>query len=93
MSGSTAATTPRRGTLFRSAAAAGLLGFAFDPDDGEDQDGPHGSADYGWAQPPRGRIRRKFNDGAHIKLSLDAARTRVRRRHLIIQSRTWLTAS
>jgi hypothetical protein len=66
-----AAAAARSGAFFRSAAIAGFVGLAFDPDDGKDQDRPHAFAWYAiqrWAQPPRRRIRRKFNDGAHIEL-------------------------
>jgi hypothetical protein len=66
-----AATTAWGGAFFRSAATVGSIGLAFDPDDGKDQQGSHvfaGSAIHGYARPPRRRIRRKFNDGAHIQL-------------------------
>jgi hypothetical protein len=67
MSGAPTATAAGGGTFFRSAAAAGLVGVTFDSDDGKDQDG---SRAFAWsairAQPPRSRIRRKFNDGAHV---------------------------
>jgi hypothetical protein len=72
------ATAAGSGTLFRTAAAAGLVGRAFDPDDGQDQDGCHAyawSAIHGRARPPRSRIRRKIDDGTHVKLSLVAALT------------------
>jgi hypothetical protein len=73
MSGAPTATATRGRTFFRTAATAGLVGLAFDPDDGEDQDNPHAfacSAIRGWAQPPRSRIRWKFNDGAHAETLL-----------------------
>jgi hypothetical protein len=95
MSASTA-TAAGSGTFFRSAAAAGFIAFAFDPDDRKDQDGRHAfawSATHGWAQPSRNRIRRKFDDGGHIKLSLVDAPTKLGRRQAIIKNRTWLTAS
>jgi hypothetical protein len=59
-----------------SAPAARPIGFAVDPDNGEDQYGSHAIA---WsaiqARPSRSRIRRKFNDAAHVPFSLVAART------------------
>jgi hypothetical protein len=79
MSGASTPATARGGTLFRSTAAAGFVGLAFDPDDRKDQDGPHAfawGAIHNGAQPPRGRIRWKVNDGAHVKLFLVAAPTR-----------------
>jgi hypothetical protein len=90
------ATATRGRTLFRSAAVAGFIAFAFDPDDGKDQDGPHAFAwrtIHGWARPPRRRIRRKFNDGAHVELSSDCRSDPVRPTTAIIKIRTWLTAS
>jgi hypothetical protein len=39
-----AATTPRSRPLFRTAAAAGFIGLAVDPDDGKNQDGAHAIA-------------------------------------------------
>jgi hypothetical protein len=83
MSGAPTATATGGCTFFRSTPAAGLDGFAFDPDNGKDQYGSQAiawSADHGSAQPPRSRIRREFNDGAHVPFSLVAARTRFRRR-------------
>ena len=71
-----AATAARRGTLFRSATTAGFLRLALDPDDRKNKDGAHAFARCaidGWAQPPRCRIRRKFNNSAHAKFSLVAA--------------------
>ena len=67
MSGAPTATAARGSAFFRSTATAGFVGIAFDPDDRKDQDGGRAFA---WsairAQPPRSRIRRKFNDGAHV---------------------------
>jgi hypothetical protein len=54
--------------LFRPPAVAGLIRLAFDSDHRKDQDNPHAlawSAIHSRAPPPR---RRKFNDGAHVKL-------------------------
>ena len=71
-----ATTAAGRRTLFRSAAPAGFIGFAFDPDNGKDQDRSHvfaRSAIHGWAQPARCRLRRKFNDGAHVNSLVVAA--------------------
>src|SRR6266404_7678093 len=96
MSAAATATTTGCRAFFRSAPTAGAIGFAFDPDNGEDQYGSEAiacSATHGCAQPPRSRIRREFNDGAHVPFSLVAARTRLGRRHAIIKNRTWLTAS
>jgi hypothetical protein len=73
---SSAATAARRGALFRSATTAGFLRLALDPDDRKNKDGAHAFARraiHGWAQPPRCRIRRKFNNSAHAKFSLVAA--------------------
>jgi hypothetical protein len=44
-------------------------------------------------QAPRSRIRREFDDGAHVPFSLVAARTRNCRRHAFIKISTWLTGS
>jgi hypothetical protein len=44
MSGAPTATAAWGRTFFRSAATAGLIGLALDPDDGEDQDDPHAFA-------------------------------------------------
>jgi hypothetical protein len=44
MSGAPTATAAGGRTFFRSAATAGFIGVAFDPDDGEDQDDPHAFA-------------------------------------------------
>jgi hypothetical protein len=66
----------RRGALFRPATTAGFLRLALDPDDRKNKDGAHAFARcaiHGWAQPPRCRIRRKFNNNAHAKFSLVAA--------------------
>jgi hypothetical protein len=71
-----AATAARRGALFRPATIAGFIRFALDPDNGKNKDGAHAFARraiHGWAQPPRCRIRRKFNNSAHAKFSLVAA--------------------
>jgi hypothetical protein len=96
-SGAPPTTATGRRPRFRPAPVAGFFGFAFDADNGKDQDGSEaiaGSAIHGRAQPSRSRIRRKFNDGAHIFRSLwlphghDLAGDM-----LIIQNRTWLTAS
>jgi hypothetical protein len=73
---SSATTAARRRTLFRPATTAGFVGLALDPDDGKNQNSTHAfarSAVHGWAQPPRCRIRRKFNNNAHAKFSLVAA--------------------
>jgi hypothetical protein len=46
--------------------------MAFDPDYGKNQDGRRALArgdTHAPAQPARSRIRRKFNDGAHVNLS------------------------
>src|SRR5258706_12541774 len=90
-------TAPRGRTLFRSAATAGFTERAFDPDNGKNQNGSHafaGSAIHAWARPPRRCIRRKFNDGAHVRVSLIAAPARLCRRQAIInKNRTWLTVS
>src|SRR5262249_25754565 len=79
----TAATAARGGALFRTAAVARLVAVALDADDGEDQDGPHAAvrrADHAWAQPPRGGICRKIDDGPHARslwLSLSETRRHV----------------
>jgi len=77
VSAATAAASGGR-SLFRPAAVAGLVGFAFDADDGKDQDGAcfARTAIDAWGLdakglPPRSRIRRKFNDGAHNKTLSD----------------------
>jgi hypothetical protein len=73
VSAATAAAAGGR-SLFRSTAATGLIALAFDPDDGEDQDGALHSARTAidaWSRPSRSRIRRKFNDGAHNKTLSD----------------------
>jgi hypothetical protein len=44
MSGASTATAARGRAFFRSAAAAGLIGFALDPDNGEDQNDTHALA-------------------------------------------------
>src|ERR1043166_3120922 len=57
-------------TLFRSAAIAGLVGVAVDPDNGKDQGGPHAIARcaiHAVIQAPRSRIRREIDDGAHFR--------------------------
>ena len=71
------ATAAGGGTFFRSAATVGFVRFAFDPYDRKDQEGSHAfewGAIHGRAQPPRRRIRWKFNDGAHLTHLSDAAR-------------------
>jgi hypothetical protein len=85
-----AAAATRRRPLFRSAAA---IGVTLDPDNGKDQDRPHAFAlgsTCAWAQPPRTRICREFNDGAHVTFSsphrLDPAAAG------LIKIRAWLMA-
>jgi len=94
MSGAPTATATGCCTFFRSAPTAGVVGFAVDPDNGKDQ---QGSQPLAWraihARPPRSRIRRKFNDGAHVPFSLVAARTSFGLRHAIIKNSKWLTGS
>jgi hypothetical protein len=93
LSGAPTATATGRCTFFRSAPTAGFVGVAFDPDNGKDQ---YGSKAIAWsaiqAQPPRSRIRREFNDGAHVPFSLVAARHDLAG-DASIKNRTWLTAS
>ena len=94
MSGTPAATATGRSTLFRSAPTAGLVAYAFDPDDGKEQDGAPAfacGATHGWSQPPRSRIRRKLDDGAHMQFSLVAADMKLAG-DVPIKNRTWLTA-
>jgi hypothetical protein len=75
LSGAATATATGGFAFFRSAPIA-LVGRAFDPDNGKDQYGSHAIARSAIdARPPRSRIRRKFNDGAHNAFSLIAART------------------
>jgi hypothetical protein len=91
-----AAPAARGGSFFWSAATAGFIGVAFDADDRKDQDGAHAfarSAIQGRTRPPRNRIRRKFNDGGHSKLSVGAAWDLICLATAIIKIRTWLTAS
>jgi hypothetical protein len=67
-----AAAATRRCSLFRPAATIGFIGMALDPDHGKNQDCGRAVArgdTHGSAQPARSRIRRKFNDGAHVDLS------------------------
>ena len=75
LSGAPTATATGSCSFFRPAPAA-LVGWSFDPDNGKDQYGSHAIA---WsaiqARPPRSRIRRKFNDGAHVPFFLVAAQT------------------
>jgi hypothetical protein len=68
-----AATATIRCALGRTIAAAGLVGLAFDPNDGKDQNGPR--AFERSDMHPRVRLprRRKFNDRPHPQLSLIAA--------------------
>src|SRR5579871_1134490 len=64
------ATTAGGCTLLRPAISVGFLDFALDPDHGKNQDRcltVLRGAIHGWAQPPRSRIRWKFNDGAHAQ--------------------------
>jgi hypothetical protein len=71
-----ATATAWRGALFRSATTAGFLRLALDPNHRKNKDSAHAFARraiHGWAQPPRCRIRRKFNNSAHAKFSLVAA--------------------
>jgi hypothetical protein len=76
-SGAPTATATGRCAFFRSAPAA-LVGCAFDPDNRKDQDRSHAIARSAIrGRPPRGCIRRKFNDGAHVPFSLVALRTMI----------------
>jgi hypothetical protein len=75
LSGAPTATATGGCTFFRSAPIA-LVARALDPDNGKDQYGSHAIARSAiHARPPRSRIRRKFNDGAHVPFFLVAART------------------
>jgi hypothetical protein len=100
VSAATAAAAGGR-SLFGSTAATGFIALAFDPDDREDQDGARRSARtaidaQGLASrslPPRRRIRRKCNDGAHNKTLSDRRTDMIWPAIAIIKNRTWLTAS
>jgi hypothetical protein len=64
-------TTAGSRPLLRPAIAAGFFNLTLDPDYGKDHDRSRnllGGAIHGWAQPPRCRIRWKFNDGAHAQI-------------------------
>jgi hypothetical protein len=75
LSGSPTATATGGCTFFRAAPTA-LVVRTLDPDNGKDQYGSHAIARSAiHARPPRSRICRKFNDGAHVPFSLVAART------------------
>jgi hypothetical protein len=96
MSGTPTATAAGCCTLFRSMPTAGLVGLAFDPDNRKDQHGPHAiahGATHCRARPPRSRIRREFNDGAHLPRSLSLPRGRDLAGDMPIKNSTWLTAS
>jgi len=56
--------------LLWPAISAGFFNLTLDPDHGKDHDSSltlPGGAIHGWAQPPRCRIRWKFDDGAHAQ--------------------------
>jgi hypothetical protein len=77
LSGAPTATAAGGCTCFRSAPIA-FVERAFDPDNRKDQYGAHAIARSAIdARPPRSRIRRKFNDGAHVPFFLVAARTMI----------------
>src|ERR1700736_1736513 len=61
-----AATSPRSRPLFRTAAAAGFIGLAVDPDHGKYQDGAHAIARSGIYRRARPARRRKINDSPHV---------------------------
>jgi hypothetical protein len=64
--------------LFRSALVSGLGYLAFNAYDRNDQYGSQAiawRAIHGRARPSRSRIRRKFNDGAHVPFSLVATKS------------------
>ena len=77
-SGAPTATATGCRPLFRSAAVTGFGDLALDADNRKDQ---YGSEAFAWraihgrARPSRSRIRRKFNDGAHVPFSLVATKS------------------
>src|SRR5262249_52780312 len=92
-SGAPTETATRRCTFCRPAPAIGLVGHALDPDNGKDQNSPHAIARSATrARPPRSRIRREFNDGAHF-CSLCLPRGDDLRGDVRFKARTWLTPS
>ena len=71
------------------AAVTGFGDLALDADNRKDQYGSQAiawRAIHGRARPSRSRIRRKFNDGAHVPFFLVAARARSGRRHALFRT-------